>query len=136
MTINALWIPAWYELDPSLVVGATDKFVFHPAVENEALTFFSAVHTADAMAATGTIKAIFHAVLGEIESVDTQGLDYTFVLKDGRRLLVNAEDEPGLIYEWLDDSWQRSDMRIRDWQLAVQFSSLSPLQSLAPPTSR
>lgn len=64
---------------------------------------------------------------GDIESVDAQGLDYTLVLQDGRRLLVNAEENPGLIYEWVDDSWQPSDMVIIDWTLAVQFASLSPL---------
>ncbi len=36
MTINALWIPAWYELDPSIVVGVAEEFVFHQTAANEA----------------------------------------------------------------------------------------------------
>jgi len=127
MTINALWIPAWYELDQSIVVGVTEEFVFHKTVANEALTFYSGAKGSDAVKAAGTISAIKHNVLGDIESVDAQGLDYTLVLQDGRRLLVNAEENPGLIYEWVDDSWQPSDMVITDWTLAVQFASLSPL---------
>ena len=127
MTINALWIPAWYELDPSIVVGVAEEFVFHKTAANEALKFYSGKEGGDAVKATGTISAIHHSVLGDIESVDAQGLDYTLVLRDGRRLLVNAEENPGLIYEWVDDSWQPSDMVITDWQLTVTFAALSPL---------
>ena len=127
MTINALWIPAWYELDPSIVVGVTEEFVFHKTAAYEALKFYSGAKENDAVKATGTISAIKHNVLGDIESVDAQGLDYTLVLQDGRRLLVNAEENPGLVYEWVDDSWQPSDMVITDWTLTVQFASLSPL---------
>ena len=127
MTINALWIPAWYELDPSIVVGVAEEFVFHQTAANEALKFYSGAKENDAVKATGTISAIKHNVLGDIESVDAQGLDYTLVLQDGRRLLVNAEENPGLVYEWVDDSWQPSDMVITDWTLTVQFASLSPL---------
>lgn len=127
MTINALWIPAWYELDPSIVVGVTEEFVFHKTAANEALKFYSGAKENDAVKATGTISAIKHNVLGDIESVDAQGLDYTLVLQDGRRLLVNAEEKPGLVYEWVDDSWQPSDMVITDWTLTVLFASLSPL---------
>ncbi|PIW61716.1 hypothetical protein [Shewanella sp. CG12_big_fil_rev_8_21_14_0_65_47_15] len=127
MTMNALWIPAWYELDPSLVVGVTEEFIFHKPAANEALKFYSGAKGAQAVKATGTISAIHHNVLGDIESVDAQGLDYTLVLKDGRRLLVNAEEDPGLIYEWVDESWQPSDMVVVDWQLEVKLTSLSPL---------
>ncbi|AVV84239.1 hypothetical protein SPWS13_2479 [Shewanella putrefaciens] len=45
-------------------------------------------------------------------------------------MLVNAEEDPGLIYEWVDDSWQPSEMTISDWQLEVKFTSLSPLTSV------
>lgn len=127
MTMNALWIPAWYELDPSLVVGVTEEFIFHKPATNEALRFYSGAKGNPAVKATGTISAIHHNVLGDIESVDAQGLDYTLVLKDGRRLLVNAEEDPGLIYEWVYESWQPSDMVVDDWQLAVKLTSLSAL---------
>lgn len=130
MTINALWIPAWYELDPSIVVGVTEEFVFHQTAANEALKFYCGAKEDAAVKAKGTIATIRHSVLGDIESVDTQGLDYTIVLKDGRRLLVNAEEVPGLLYEWVDDSWQPSDMLVADWTLQIQFSSLSPLISV------
>ncbi|MCH1931122.1 hypothetical protein L9G16_13105 [Shewanella sp. A25] len=129
MAMNALWIPAWYERDPSIFVGVTEEFVFHQPASNEALRFYSGAEDAVAVKATGAISSIHHKVLGDIESVDAQGLDYTLVLKDGRRLLVNADDDPGLIYEWVDDSWQRSEMVIQDWQLDVKFTSLSPFKS-------
>lgn len=127
MTINALWIPAWYELDPSIVVGVTDNFIFHKPVNNETLRFYSGARDTQAVRATGVISTIYHKVLGEIESIDTQGLDYTLVLKDGHRLLVNAEEAPGLIYEWVDGNWQPSDMVVIDWQVEVKFTTLSPL---------
>lgn len=130
MTINALWIPAWYELDPSIVVGVTEQFVFHKPANNETLRFYSGAKAGDAVKATGAIAAIHHAVLGAIESVDAQGLDYTLVLQDGRRLLVNAQEEPGLLYEWVDDSWQPSEIGIADWRLEVKFASLSPLSPM------
>ncbi|MGL5359660.1 MAG: hypothetical protein ACRDBI_08100 [Shewanella sp.] len=130
MTINALWIPAWYEQDPSIVVGVTEQFVFHKPANNEPLRFYSGAMPSDAVKATGAIAAIYHSVLGAIESVDAQGLDYTLVLKDGRRLLVNAQEEPGLLYEWVDDSWQPSDIAIADWHLEVKFAALSPLNAL------
>lgn len=130
MTMNALWIPAWYELDPSLVVGVTEEFIFHKPATNEALIFYSGAKGNPAVKALGTISAIHHNVLGDIESVDAQGLDYTLVLKNGHRLLVNAEEDPGLIYEWIDESWQPSDMVVVDWQLAVKLTLLSPLMPI------
>ncbi|QYJ79070.1 hypothetical protein [Shewanella acanthi] len=129
MAMNALWIPAWYERDPSIFVGVTEEFVFHKPASHEALRFYSGAEDTAAVKATGAISSIHHKVLGDIESVDAQGLDYTLVLKDGRRLLVNADDDPGLIYEWVDESWQRSEMVIQDWQLDVKFTSLSPFKS-------
>ncbi|MCG9964707.1 hypothetical protein [Shewanella cutis] len=130
MAMNALWIPAWYELDPSIVVGVTEEFIFHKPATNEALRFYSGAKKTEAVKATGAIASIHHKVLGDIDSVDAQGLDYTIVLKDGRRLLVNAEEDPGLLYEWVDDSWQPSEMVIQDWQLEVKFASLSPFKAV------
>lgn len=130
MTMKALWIPAWYELDPSIVVGVTEEFVFHKPTPEGALRFYSGEKGELAVKATGAIASIHHQILGDIESVDAQGLDYTIVLKDGRRLLVNAEEDPGLIYEWVDESWQPSEMSIQDWQLDVKFTSLSAFKAV------
>lgn len=44
------------------------------------------------------ILTINHKQLGKIKGIITIGLDYTIYLWDGRVLSVNAEKDPGKIY--------------------------------------
>lgn len=69
-----------------------------------------------------------HSRLGPIQKVDTKGLDYTLILANGRALMVNAEEEPGKLYEHLDGRWQPAPFQPDDWTLKVELVELGPLR--------
>ncbi len=116
MTLAA-WVPGWYELDPPLEVGQTDEFAFWLVVPEhlrgpEPLVLYNTLwRPEDALVARGTIAAIRHPELGEVRMVDTRGLDYTLTLADGTELLVNAEEEPGRLFERAGERWAESSRR-------------------------
>lgn len=77
----------------------------------------------DAVVAFGTISKIRHPELGRVRRVDATGLDYTIILDDGTELFVNAEEEPGRL-------WERTGRTVRevsDWRFVVEFSALAEL---------
>jgi hypothetical protein len=133
MTVTA-WVPGWYELDPPLEVGLADRFAFWRIVPEhlrgpEPLVLYNTLwHPEDAMVARGTIAAIRHPELGEVRKVDTRGLDYTLTLADGTELLVNAEEEPGKIFERAGAQWAESSRVVTDWRFVVQFAALGEPQ--------
>lgn len=57
-----------------------------------------------------------HPVLGDVKGIVAIGLDYTVYLTDGTVLEVNAEEEPGQIYN--------SSLIIDDWTFDVEVSIL------------
>jgi hypothetical protein len=128
------WVPGWYELDPPLEVGLTDEFAFWRIVPDylrgpEPLVLYNTLwHPKDVVVARGTIAAIRHPELGAIRKVETRGLDYTFTLADGTELAVNAEEEPGKLYERGGEHWQESQRVISAWRFVVEFESLSEPQ--------
>src|SRR5262249_60025995 len=76
--------------------GVAPKHLHGP----ESLVLYNTLwHPEDAVIASGTIAAIRHSELGEVRKVDTRGLDYTITLAHGSELTVNAEEEPGKMYE-------------------------------------
>lgn len=131
--VRAIWIPGWYELDPSLAVGRYDEFAFWRFVPadlhcSESLVFYNTImRPGDAVFATGKIIAIRHADLGRISQIDARGLDYTICLENGTRFLVNAEEEPGRIYDAGPNGWIESERIVSDWRCEVVFESLSEL---------
>lgn len=133
--IRAAWVPGWYELDPVLEVGLSGEFAFFRVVPDslrgpEALILYNDLwHPRDFAVATGTISAIRHPELGEIRSVDTRGLDYTITLMDGTEILVNAEEDPGKMFEGRLGDWVESKRVVTQWRFAVEFESLSDLSS-------
>jgi hypothetical protein len=79
--------------------------------------------------ASGTIAAIRHSELGAVRKVDTRGLDYALTLTDGTELLVNAEEEPGKLFERAGGQWVALPRVVSDWRFVVEFKSLSEPQS-------
>ncbi len=128
---RAVWIPGWYELDPHLEVGLNSEFVFWRVVPDhfqcsEQLVLYNDLwRPEDGMFANGTIIAIRHPELGDILKVDTRGLDYTITLRDGTELVVNAEEDPGKIYEGKPGAWVESQRVVSQWRFEVEFESLS-----------
>lgn len=127
----AAWVPGWYELDQPLEVGLTADFAFWRVVPEELagpepLVFYNTLwHPEDAVVARGTISRIRHPVLGDVRKVDTRGLDYTITLADGTELLVNAEEEPGKLFERAGEKWVESSRVVSNWRFVVQFETLS-----------
>jgi hypothetical protein len=129
--ILAAWVPGWYELDPPLEVGRTSDFAFWRVVPTdllgpEPLVLYNTLwQPENAMVARGTIGGIRHPELGDIRKVDTRGLDYTITLADGTELLINAEEEPGRLYERVGGEWAGSSRAVRGWRFVVEFAALS-----------
>src|SRR5262249_48264741 len=96
----AAWVPGWYGLDRPLEVGVTAEFAFWRAVPShlrgpESLVLYNILwRPQDVIVACGTIAAIRHRELGDVQKVDTRGLSYTITLIDGTELLVEAEEQP------------------------------------------
>lgn len=133
----AAWIPGWYELDQPIEVGMSAEFAFWRVVpvelrESQRLVFHNDLwHPEEAVVASGTISSITHSELGPIRKIDTQGLDYTIVLADGKEVVVNAEEEPGKIFEFVNGEWVQSSRQVTTWRFIVQFDSLSELKPAA-----
>jgi hypothetical protein len=78
------------------------------------------------MTGVGTIAAITNPELGAIREVGIpgDGLEYAILLADGTILNVEAEQEPGRIYQ-PGSGW--SSRVVSDWRCVVDFESLSAL---------
>jgi hypothetical protein len=125
------WVPGWYELDPQLEVGLEDEFAFWRVVPDhlrgpERLVLYNDLwHPENVMLARGKITGIRHPELGEIRKVDTRGLDYSITLADGAEVVVNAEEDPGKMYEGKPGAWLESKRVVSHWRFEVEFESLS-----------
>jgi hypothetical protein len=133
--VHAAWIPGWYELDQPLEVGAEGEFIFWRVVpdylgNSKDLVFYNTLwHERNGVFGTGKISEIRHPQLGNIRKIDTRGLGYTITLLDGTEFLVNAEEEPGKMFEGEPGDWTESRRVISDWQCEVTFEALSELST-------
>jgi hypothetical protein len=129
--VQVIWIPGWYELDPCLEVGLKDEFAFwrvvpkHLRGSEELVLYNDLSHPGEPMFAVGKISSIRHPELGEIRKVDTHGFDYTIILADGTEIVVNAEEDPGKMFEGKPGAWVESKRVVSQWRFAVEFESLS-----------
>ncbi len=134
----AVWVPAWYELDPPMLeVGLTAEFSFCRDVSqgllgNEPLVFYTGLAGGQIDIAWGTIAAIHHADFGSIRTISARGLDYTIVLENGKQFIVNAEENPGQLYEQHEQEWTESALAISDWRFTVEFSALAEGEPAEP----
>lgn len=102
------WTPFWYELDETIIVGDVDWFCI-----TDKGTFKNGCYSANEVypAAKMEIVRITHPVLGDIKGIVTIGLDYTIYLNSGETIIVNAEEEPGKIYD--------TDYLVNEWSFDV-----------------
>jgi hypothetical protein len=127
--MRAEWRPGWYELDQPLEVGRRAQFAFFPPAPDSTLVFYNTLwRPKEAVAARGTVTSISHPALGHLQKVETDGLDYTFVLADGTRLVVDAEEEPGQRLVETAGGWERVAAGFDSWTLIVEIADLEPLQ--------
>ena len=106
------WTPDWYELDWNIIVGDTDLFTVNGG------SFLNGYMREEEAAEAVRLKilSITHPVLGDVKGIVAIGLDYTVYLGDGRVLTVNAEEDPGHIYD--------SSLVIDDWTCEVKAAVL------------
>jgi hypothetical protein len=121
---TAIWYPFWYELDQSIAVGEVaelDFFKEPPAnVVSDGLRVFYHGDWSERCRQlfdrqTKRVLRIRHPQLGMIQAIDAKGLDYKFTMLDGRVLMVEAEETPGVVYE------HRAPMD--DWRIFVEMES-------------
>src|SRR5262249_51407518 len=120
---TALWRPFWHGLDQSLAVDQVGDFDFlvvpaQPQGEATRSIFFCGDWTNKELyySAKKRILSIHHAVLGLLKGIETGKLTYAFILSDGTKVWVDAEQNPGSI-DGISDGSARE--RITDWSCVV-----------------
>src|SRR5262245_5089020 len=127
--VQVTWIPGWYELDPYLEVGLEDEFAFwrvvpeHLRGSEELVLYNDLSHPGEPLIAIGKNSSNRHPDLGDIRKVDTHGLDYMITLVDGTEIAVNAEEDPGKMFEGKPGAWVESTRVVSQWRFAVEFES-------------
>ena len=75
-------------------------------------------NSANAQVRYAKVQDIQHPELGPMQRVDTEGLDYIFYPVDGTEYVVNAEENPGSIYD-------EQELVIDDWSVIVTLAEVS-----------
>lgn len=122
---DAIWTPGWYELDQTLVLGVRQKLKFFETLpaeltqtEDTSWVFFNGPNaTENCVTRFAFVDQMLHPVMGELLRIDTDGLDYIFFPVNGHEVVVNAEEEPGSIYDGAGP--------ITDWSVRVKLSDVS-----------
>lgn len=122
---KAIWTPSWYEMDQSIAVAMTGKFLFFQNTssgdsydDDVDFVFFNQLDSdTNSELRFATVAEIYHKNLGPLKKVDTDGLDYIFSPIDGDDVLVNAEEEPGKTYD--------DELEIDDWSVEVLLVDVS-----------
>ena len=109
------WTAAWYELDQTIIVG--DKARFYLSSDENNHSFFNELYQSNSFIQKKLeVIRISHPVFGDVRGIVAIGLDYTIYLIDGTVLEVNAEEQPGQIYN--------SSLVIDDWTFEVEVNVL------------
>ncbi len=135
---TAIWTPGWYELDQTLVLGERQKYWFfqnpptrskrdqHPSADDELVFYNQLDSTKNCCVRYAKIVEMIHPQLGALMRIDTDGLDYIFYPVAGEEVIVNAEEDPGSIYD------SNGTAEISDWSVFVKLTDVSePANELA-----
>ncbi len=127
--VRAVWKPGWHRLDQSIEVGQRDRFWFDTAQGSKdvdrKLNFFNKASSVETTSEVrkAVVVSIAHPTLGLLNKIDTAGMDYVLTMSDGRQFIVNAEEDPGMIYD--------EEVNVDDWKVEVTLSDVSePLSEL------
>ena len=114
----------FFELDQSLKVGRTAEYIFFldPHFDRAAsldvcksmnLVFYNTLGGHPEVKALCEIRNIWHPALGQVDEIDTNGLDYRVTLADGAVIELNAEEEPGKCID--------PKLQVQDWSFLVML---------------
>jgi hypothetical protein len=144
---TAVWCPYWYDLDQPIAVGKRTQLSFgvHPEEQISAQVRRWHASPPDAIFYGGLggdglwfdvdseIVALRNSVLGAVQRITSQGLDYTVKLESGRELLVNSEEHPGAIWDPARRVWLH-EFEEQDWTMVArvrQYGHVASPPSLA-----
>ena len=126
----AAWVPGWYNLDQSIVVGETDDFVLFaelpdlPEIEwlerRPDLVFFNTLmHPGEWVRRRLQVISIRHHQLGDLAAIRTDRFGVYEFTAAGRTYEVEAEEGPGICYD--------NSIGISDWGVLVEV-----MEQIAP----
>lgn len=126
---TALWRPAWHELDQTLVLGLRQRYFFFDDVpesmskigscESPDYVFFNGVDSSEnSQIRFAKIVNIEHATLGEMLRVDTFGLDYILYPVSGEEIIIDGEEEAGVVRSG-------TSQQVSDWTMVVTLEEIS-----------
>lgn len=99
MKIDCLYELFWYELDQSIQVGQQSEFYF--LKNSKPLKFLNGLYEPDeGVLHKCVIQSIRHPDFGSISEINTSGLDYSIRLRNGTKFSVEAEENPGHVYDY------------------------------------
>lgn len=108
----------WYELDQSISIGQRDEFLFFK--NSKTFKFFNGLYEQDKVVSVECIiKKIIHPEFGEVSEISTTGLDYSISLVDGTKFEVEAEENPGHVYNF--------PIKPKSWKFNVLIDIISPV---------
>lgn len=119
------WKPAWYELDQTVIAGDID--VFYLTREGCFANGLYSLESRD-IPVRAKILRITHPQLGKANGIMAEGLDYTVYLAGGEKIAVNAEENPGEIYD--------GRYSVTDWEFDVEIEILEKLKTPPPRRTR
>jgi len=123
---TALWVPGWYELDQTLALGEKQKLWFFQTPPDGIATgektpdfiFFNQLDsTTNCQVRFARVVEMVHSQIGPLTRIDTDGCDYLFFPVDGEEIVVNAEEEPGQVYD--------EKLNIDQWMVHVTLEDVS-----------
>jgi hypothetical protein len=133
--MRAIWHPFWYERDLPINMGQVGDFEFFqsppPYVKSDGFPVFwhdgwntepdKGVYTKHLR-----ILSIRHPELGQVESIETEGLEYTIAMNDGRIAKLEAEEEPGTVYFVKPDGSidAETSWKLNDWRFYVEADEI------------